>query len=123
MKKRFALVALIGCLLVSCLALAGCGKVDSADYVGTWTMTEGTVEGQAYSADEMALLEATGTTVTLTIAEDGTFDFDGSAGTWEAAKTGLEMEDAIGTDYTATVTDGVLLLEDTLGNNSIYFEQ
>lgn len=128
MKKRIAIVAVLVFVLTLCVAFVGCGKkIDASQYLGTWTMTEGTIEDTTYSAADMELLKANGVTCTITFNENATFELgmpsiDWSAtGTWTTGKKGLEMKDAIETAYTATLEDSVLTIADASGKNSMKF--
>ena len=130
MKKRIALVAVLAFVLTMCVAFVGCSKkVDASQFLGTWTMTEGTVEGTEFTAADMELLKADGVTATITFDQNATFelampaaDFSVS-GTWTTGKTGLDMKDAIETSYTATLEDSVLTVSDASGENNIKFVQ
>ena len=97
--KRTRIAALLACLMVLCLALAGCGgggkKAEEAKaaFVGSWTIysIESNDGTRSVSNEDIALLQAMGQNVTLTFNEDDTVKLDifGNAmdGTWKAKNT------------------------------------
>lgn len=88
--KRFAkLAALAAVAAALCFALIGCGGGDPAkNFTGTWKLSGMTSEGEVLAGDDMAMLEAMGMTASMTLAEDGTLEFElfGEVvtGTWSA---------------------------------------
>ena len=86
-------------------------------YVGSWKLTGMTENGEAISQDDMALMEAFGMTVSLTVSEDGNFELmyfgESQKGTWEA-KSATEASFTVeGDTVPATLKDGKLTLSES----------
>lgn len=120
-KRRMAGLFVLACAIaVLCLGLFACGGA-SADakkaYVGSWKLTGMTENGEAISEDDMALMEAFGMTVSLTVSEDGSFDLtyfgESQKGKWEA-KSATEASFTVeGDTVPATLKDGKLTLSES----------
>lgn len=86
-------------------------------YVGSWKLTGMTENGEAISQDDMAMMEAFGMTVSLTVSEDGNFELmyfgESQKGTWEA-KSATEASFTVeGDTVSATLKDGKLTLSES----------
>jgi uncharacterized lipoprotein NlpE involved in copper resistance len=119
-KKRAGRIVLLCVLALLCLGLFACSG-SSADakkaYTGQWKLTEMTENGEAVSADDMAMLDSLGMTIDLTVNEDGTFDLtffgESQKGDWEA-KSATEATFTIeGDSVPATLKDGKLTLSES----------
>lgn len=116
-KKLMAVLAATFAIL---LALASCsGGGSSADnsknFIGDWKLVGMEENGEVSSEEDIAMLEAFGLSVGLTVNEDGTFslDFFGEAmnGSW-SAKGATEAEFTIeGQAVKATLADEKLSME------------
>jgi hypothetical protein len=92
--RKFGIITLLACALAMCLVLAGCGNKASKDaaFVGTWSLNsiESATEANSMSAEDLALLNDMGVTVTLALNEDHTFALNTGnqqmTGTWKAKK-------------------------------------
>ena len=76
MKRTTKIAIAIAAVFALCLGLVGCGGGDGADYTknftGDWKLSGMTENGEPMSEDDIALMEAFGMAVTLTLNEDGT---------------------------------------------------
>lgn len=130
--RKFGIIALFVCTLAMCLMLAGCGNKSSKDaaFVGTWSLNsiESATEANSMSAEDLALLNDMGVTVTLTLNEDHTFALNTGnqqmTGTWKAKKknTGTMTVDGYKDDVDISVgEDGMLTFQQA--GETLHFTQ
>jgi hypothetical protein len=116
-------VAFVASVFALCLALAGCaggvggsgGKDPSKNYVGDWKLVGMEEDGEAYSADDIRLMQNMGMTVTLSVKEDKSFSLnvfgEELPGTWEAKSDSAATFTVDGQSVPVTLADDVLTLE------------
>ena len=116
LKKALAALA---CSIVMCLMVAGCGNNEAykADFIGTWEITDMSVEGEQTSDVDLELMKEFGLTVYLELDEDGKASLElfgeASDGTWEA--TGQKQGKLTFNDSSATIAiddDGLLVMSE-----------
>lgn len=115
MAKRIIVALGLAAALVLGPILAGCApQVDTENYVGSWELAYGSEEG--LDTDTIALAKSMGSSVVLTLNEDGTGSIDMygdvSTLTWTASS------DTEGDIKIEGSSDATMKLED--GNLSIY---
>lgn len=127
MKRTTKIAIAIAAVFALCLGLVGCGGGDGADYTknftGDWKLSGMTENGEAMSEDDIALMEAFGMAVTLTLNEDGTGSlvmFDEAMDvSWEP-KSATELDVTIeGDTTTGKLADDTITLE--AGGDSMSF--
>ena len=124
MRKKGLFIALLSCVFVLGLALAGCGgggasgSSDDAKkaFTGTWDLVEMSQDGEVTSSDDLETLKSLGLEVYVNLNEDGTAALvlfgEALEGTWEAK----------------SATAGSITLNDqkvdmTLADSKLKFEQ
>lgn len=117
MTGRIVLACVLAMLCLGLFACSGSGADAKKAYIGQWKLTEMTENGEAVSADDMAMLDSLGMTIDLTVNEDGTFDLiffgESQKGDWEA-KSATEATFTIeGDSVPATLKDGKLTLSES----------
>lgn len=121
MKTTFkkSVLAFLTCVLALAFALTGCsggGKDPKANFVGSWELSGGTLEGEELTDEYMDMFEEWGISCILVLDEDGTGSLDlfseVSDLKWEAkdATTASITVDKETTDV--KLEDGKLVLED-----------
>lgn len=121
MKTTFkkSVLAFLTCVLALAFALTGCsggGKNPKANFVGSWELSGGTLEGEELTDEYMDMFEEWGISCILVLDEDGTGSLDlfseVSDLKWEAkdATTASITVDKETTDV--KLEDGKLVLED-----------
>lgn len=121
MKTTFkkSVLAFLTCVLALAFALTGCsggGKDPKANFVGSWELSGGTLEGEELTDEYMDMFEEWGISCILVLDEDGTGSLDlfseVSDLKWEAkdAATASITVDKETTDV--KLEDGKLVLED-----------
>lgn len=125
MKTTFkkSVLAFLTCVLALAFALTGCsggGKDPKADFVGSWELSGGTVEGEELTDEYMKMLEDWGVHCVLILDEDGTGALDLFL---EVVDLKWEVKDAATVTITAEdeshdmkLKDGKLILEEDDGN-------
>ena len=115
--KTTRIIALTATLLLAfCLALVGCAQTDyTKNFSGDWKLASVTSDGETANEDDLAMLEAFGMTVGLTLNDDGTLKFtmlgETIEGTWKA-KSATEAEMTIeGSTVVAKLADEKLSME------------
>lgn len=130
MKTTFkkSVLAFLTCVLALAFALTGCsggGKDPKANFVGSWELSGGTMEGEELTDEYMKMLEEWGISCILVLDEDGTGSLDlfseVSDLKWEAkdATTASITVDKETTDV--KLEDGKLVLED--GEDKLIFSK
>lgn len=130
MKTTFqkSVLAFLTCVLALAFALTGCsggGKDPKANFVGSWELSGGTLEGEELTDEYMKMLEEWGISCILVLDEDGTGSLDlfseVSDLKWEAkdATTASITVDKETTDV--KLEDGKLVLED--GEDKLIFSK
>ena len=81
MKTTFkkSVLAFLTCVLALAFALTGCsggGKDPKANFVGSWELSGGTLEGEELTDEYMKMLEDWGVHCVLILDEDGTGALD-----------------------------------------------
>lgn len=81
MKTTFkkSVLAFLTCVLALAFALTGCssgGKDPKANFVGSWELSGGTVDGEELTDEYMKMLEDWGVHCVLILDEDGTGALD-----------------------------------------------
>lgn len=81
MKTTFkkSVLAFLTCVLALAFALTGCsggGKDPKANFVGSWELSGGTMEGEELTDEYMKMLEDWGVHCVLILDEDGTGALD-----------------------------------------------
>lgn len=119
-KKKAGRIVLVCVLAMLCLGLFACsgsGADAKKAYIGQWKLTEMTENGEAVSADDMAMLDSLGMTIDLTVNEDGTFDLtffgESQKGDWEAKSATEATFTVEGDSVPATLKDGKLTLSES----------
>lgn len=130
MKTTFkkSVLAFLTCVLALAFALTGCsggGKDPKANFVGSWELSGGTLEGEELTDEYMDMFEEWGISCILVLDEDGTGSLDlfseVSDLKWEAkdATTASITVDKETTDV--KLEDGKLVLED--GEDKLIFSK
>lgn len=130
MKTTFkkSVLAFLTCVLALAFALTGCsggGKDPKANFVGSWELSGGTMEGEELTDEYMDMFEEWGISCILVLDEDGTGSLDlfseVSDLKWEAkdATTASITVDKETTDV--KLEDGKLVLED--GEDKLIFSK
>lgn len=116
MKTTTRIILTIATVMAFALALTGCSQPDyTKNFSGDWKLASVTSDGETASEEDMAMLEAFGMSVGLTLNEDGTLQFtmlgETSDGTWKA-KSATEAEVTLeGSTVTAKLADDKLSME------------
>lgn len=115
MKRKNVFMAALACALALCLALAGCdtATVDpEADYVGYWTFSEGTVDGESMD-DLVDTMESFDLHFILSLETGGTGQIDifGEVSDieWDASAQTITVD---GEEETLTLGDGEVRIEE-----------
>lgn len=130
MKTTFkkSVLAFLTCVLALAFALTGCsggGKDPKANFVGSWELSGGTMEGEELTDEYMKMFKEWGISCILVLDEDGTGSLDlfseVSDLKWEAkdATTASITVDKETTDV--KLEDGKLVLED--GEDKLIFSK
>lgn len=130
MKTTFkkSVLAFLTCVLALAFALTGCsggGKDPKANFVGSWELSGGTLEGEELTEEYMEMFKEWGISCILVLDEDGTGSLDlfseVSDLKWEAkdATTASITVDKETTDV--KLEDGKLVLED--GEDKLIFSK
>lgn len=130
MKTTFkkSVLAFLTCVLALAFALTGCsggGKDPKANFVGSWELSGGTLEGEELTDEYMEMFKEWGISCILVLDEDGTGSLDlfseVSDLKWEAkdATTASITVDKETTDV--KLEDGKLVLED--GEDKLIFSK
>ena len=122
MKKRVAILMLA--VVMTVLALAGCGKKESSPVVGEWKATK--MESMGMSVDLKELKEAgiDDVSIEMSIKDDGTFSMDALGesgdGTWKYSGSTLTLT-VDGEDQKAEYKDGTIILD--IEGSTVVFEK
>lgn len=119
MKTTFkkSVLAFLTCVLALAFALTGCsgGKDPKANFVGSWKLSGGTLEGEELTDEYMEMFEEWGLSCILVLDEDGTGSLDlfseVSDVKWEAKDTTTATITADGDSQDMKLKDGKLVLE------------
>lgn len=123
MKKKLTALFAAACSLVLCFALAGCGgggggggKADySKNFVGTWVLSGGEMDGDAIDSATLDLMNTYGMNVYITFDKDGTVLFvlfgEEMSGDWKAKDASTATLTFDGDSGDAKLADGKLSLE------------
>lgn len=120
MKGIMRIAAILVATFALCFALAGCSSGgDGADYTknfaGDWKLSGIEAADESTTADDMAMLEAFGMTVTITLNEDGSAKFnlfgEEMSGTWKAKSATEATFTLEGDTATMTLADDTLRLD------------
>ncbi|MBR3690654.1 MAG: hypothetical protein IKL97_06105 [Eggerthellaceae bacterium] len=129
MKKRLSILVASALALVLSFALVGCGGGESKDYsanfAGDWKLSGMEDASGVTSEEDIAMLEAFGMTIKLSLADDKSAKLDLAGevmtGTWEA-KSATECAVTLdGETVTATLSDDKLVMKD--GESSMTFKK
>ncbi len=124
MKRTTKIMAALACACALCLAFVGCSSPDyTKNFSGDWKLVG--IDSDGATDNDIALLEAFGVSVGLTLNEDGTASLsmfgESMDGTWKA-KSATEAELTLDSDtITATLADEKLKME--ADGNSMTFER
>ena len=125
MKTTFkkSVLAFLTCVLALAFALTGCsggGKDPKANFVGSWELSGGTMEGEELTDEYMKLLEDWGVHCILILDEDGTGALDLFLEVvdlkWEAKDATTVTITAEDESHDMKLKDGKLILEEDDGN-------
>lgn len=125
MKTTFkkSVLAFLTCVLALAFALTGCsggGKDPKANFVGSWELSGGTVDGEELTDEYMKMLEDWGVHCVLILDEDGTGALDLFLEVvdlkWEAKDATTVTLTAEDESYDMKLKDGKLILEEDDGN-------
>lgn len=124
MKTTFkkSVLAFLTCILALAFALTGCGggKDPKANFVGSWELSGGTVEGEELTDEYMKMLEDWGVHCVLILDEDGTGALDLFLEVvdlkWEAKDATTVTITAEDESHDMKLKDGKLILEEDDGN-------
>lgn len=120
MKTTFkkSVLAFLTCVLALAFALTGCsggGKDPKANFVGSWKLSGGTLEGEELTDEYMEMFEEWGLSCILVLDEDGTGSLDlfseVSDVKWEAKDATTATITADGDSQDMKLKDGKLVLE------------
>lgn len=119
MKTTFkkSVLAFLTCVLALAFALTGCsgGKDPKANFVGSWKLSGGTLEGEELTDEYMEMFEEWGLSCILVLDEDGTGSLDLfseiSDVKWEAKDATTATITADGDSQDMKLKDGKLVLE------------
>lgn len=119
MKTTFkkSVLAFLTCVLALAFALTGCsgGKDPKANFVGSWKLSGGTLEGEELTDEYMEMFEEWGLICILVLDEDGTGSLDlfseVSNVKWEAKDATTATITADGDSQDMKLKDGKLVLE------------
>lgn len=119
MKTTFkkSALAFLTCVLALAFALTGCsgGKDPKANFVGSWKLSGGTLEGEELTDEYMEMFEEWGLSCILVLDEDGNGSLDlfseVSDVKWEAKDTTTATITADGDSQDMKLKDGKLVLE------------
>ena len=120
MKGIIKIVAVLAATVALCFAVAGCSSSgDGADYTknfaGEWKLSGIEASDESASAEDMAMLEAFGLSVTVTLNEDGsaTFNMFGEemSGSWKAKSATEATFTLEGDTTTMTLSDDTLRVD------------
>lgn len=130
MKTTFkkSVLAFLTCVLALAFALTGCssgGKDPKANFVGSWELSGGTLEGEELTDEYMDMFEEWGISCILVLDEDGTGSLDLFS---EVSDLKWEAKDATAASITVDkettdvkLEDGKLVLED--GEDKLIFSK
>lgn len=130
MKTTFkkSVLAFLTCVLALVFALTGCsggGKDPKANFVGSWELSGGTLEGEELTDEYMDMFEEWGISCILVLDEDGTGSLDLFS---EVSDLKWEAKDATTVSITVDkettdvkLEDGKLVLED--GEDKLIFSK
>ena len=125
MKTTFkkSVLAFLTCVLALAFALTGCsggGKDPKANFVGSWELSGGTMEGEELTDEYMKMLEDWGVHCILILDEDGTGALDLFLEVvdlkWEAKDATTVTITAEDESHDMKLKDGKLILEEDDGN-------
>lgn len=125
MKTTFkkSVLAFLTCVLALAFALTGCsggGKDPKANFVGSWELSGGTMEGEELTDEYMKMLEDWGVHCVLILDEDGTGALDLFLEVvdlkWEAKDATTVTITAEDESHDMKLKDGKLILEEDDGN-------
>lgn len=125
MKTTFkkSVLAFLTCVLALAFALTGCsggGKDPKANFVGSWELSGGTLEGEELTDEYMKMLEDWGVHCVLILDEDGTGALDLFLEVvdlkWEAKDATTVTITAEDESHDMKLKDGKLILEEDDGN-------
>lgn len=125
MKTTFkkSVLAFLTCVLALAFALTGCSggaKDPKADFVGSWELSGGTVDGEELTDEYMKMLEDWGVHCVLILDEDGTGALDLFLEVvdlkWEAKDATTVTITAEDESHDMKLKDGKLILEEDDGN-------
>lgn len=125
MKTTFkkSVLAFLTCILALAFALTGCsggGKDPKANFVGSWELSGGTLEGEELTDEYMKMLEDWGVHCVLILDEDGTGALDLFLEVvdlkWEAKDATTVTITAEDESHDMKLKDGKLILEEDDGN-------
>lgn len=125
MKTTFkkSVLAFLTCVLALAFALTGCsggGKDPKANFVGSWELSGGTVDGEELTDEYMKMLEDWGVHCVLILDEDGTGALDLFLEVvdlkWEAKDATTVTITAEDESHDMKLKDGKLILEEDDGN-------
>ena len=125
MKTTFkkSALAFLTCVLALAFALTGCsggGKDPKANFVGSWELSGGTLEGEELTDEYMKMLEDWGVHCVLILDEDGTGALDLFLEVvdlkWEAKDATTVTITAEDESHDMKLKDGKLILEEDDGN-------
>ena len=120
MKTTFkkSVLAFLTCVLALAFALTGCsggGKDPKANFVGSWELSGGTLEGEELTDEYMKMLEDWGVHCVLILDEDGTGALDLFLEVvdlkWEAKDATTATITAEGESQDMKLEDGKLVLK------------
>ena len=116
-------LAFLTCVLALAFALTGCsggGKDPKANFVGSWELSGGTVDGEELTDEYMKMLEDWGVHCVLILDEDGTGALDLFLEVvdlkWEAKDATTVTITAEDESHDMKLKDGKLILEEDDGN-------